>query len=125
MSNTTYQNQRLVSNKLFSAKSVYLLLVIIGSIAPWICILQFFSQNGFSISSLILKEFDNYAAATFGTDLLISTLVFFCFAFIELKRLGLSRSRLLIYLAATFGVGLSCSLPLFFYFREGVLESKD
>ncbi|MGF1673640.1 MAG: DUF2834 domain-containing protein [Rivularia sp. (in: cyanobacteria)] len=125
MSNTTYQNQLPVSKKLFSAKSLYLLLVIIGSIAPWIFILKFFSQNGFSISSLILKGFDNYAAAAFATDLLISTLVFFCFAFIELQRLGLSRSRLLIYLAATFGVGLSCSLPLFFYFREGVLESKN
>lgn len=125
MSNTTYQNERTVSNKLFSAKSLYLLLVIIGSIAPWSLILDFFIQNGFSIQLLIQKEFDNYAAAAFGTDLLISVFVFFCFAFIELQRLGLSRSRLIIYIVATFGIGLSCSLPLFLYFREGVLESKN
>ncbi|AFY54128.1 Protein of unknown function (DUF2834) [Rivularia sp. PCC 7116] len=125
MSNTTYQNQTSASSKLFSAKSLYLLLVIIGSIAPWSLILEFFIQNGFSIELLIQKEFDNYAAAAFGTDLLISALVFLCFSFVELKRLGLSRSRLLIYIAATFGVGLSCSLPLFLYFREGVLESKN
>ena len=125
MSNTTYQNQVSAESKLFSAKSLYLLLVIIGSVAPWSFILKFVSENGFSIGLLIQKEFDNYAAAAFGTDLLISALVFLCFSFFELKRLGLSRSRLLIYIAATFGVGLSCSLPLFLYFREGVLEGKN
>lgn len=124
MSNTTYQNQASVSGKLFSAKSLYLLLVIIGTIAPWSLIIKFFIQNGFSIGLLIQKEFDNYAAAAFGTDLLISALVFLCFSFFELKRLGVSRSRLIIYVAATFGIGLSCSLPLFLYFREGVLQEK-
>ncbi|MEO1433536.1 MAG: DUF2834 domain-containing protein [Cyanobacteria bacterium J06633_8] len=125
MSNTTYQNQESVSGKLFSAKSLYLALVIIGSIAPWILALKFFSENGFSIELLIQQEFSNYAAAAFGTDLLISALVFLCFTFFELKRLGLSRSRLIIYIAATFGIGLSCGLPLFLYFREGVLENKN
>ena len=122
MSNTTYQNQVSAESKLFSAKSVYLLLVIIGSIAPWSLLLQFFSQNGFSIKLLIQQGFANYAAADLTTDLLISALVFLCFSFLELKRLGVSRSRLFIYVAATFGIGLSCSLPLFLYFREGVLE---
>ncbi len=124
MSNTTYQNQASVSGKLFSAKSLYLLLVIIGTIAPWSLIIKFFIQNGFSIGLLIQKEFDNYAAAAFGTDLLISALVFLCFSFFELKRLCVSRSRLIIYVVATFGIGLSCSLPLFLYFREGVLQEK-
>ena len=124
MKTATYQNQESVSGKLFSAKSLYLLLVIIGSVAPWSLILEFLIQNGFSIGLLIQKEFENYAAAAFGTDLLISALVFLCFTFFELKRLGLSRNRLIIYIAATFGIGLSCSLPLFLYFREGVLENK-
>ena len=74
---------------------------------------------------LIQQGFSNYAAAAFATDLLISALVFLCFTFVELKRLGLSRSRLIIYIAATFGIGLSCGLPLFLYFREGVLENKQ
>ncbi len=124
MSNTTYQNQVSASG-IFSAKSLYLLLVIVGSIAPWSLIVKFFMQNGFSIGLLIQKEFDNYAAAAFGTDLLISALIFLCFSFFELKRLGLSRNRLIIYVAATFGIGLSCSLPLFLYFREKVLETKS
>lgn len=125
MSNATYQNQESASGKLFSAKSLYLLLVIIGIIVPWNFLLQFFSQNGFSIELLIQQGFANYATAAFGTDLVISALVFLCFAFFELKRLGLSRSRLLIYIIATVGIGLSCGLPLFLYFREGVLEGKD
>ena len=125
MSNTTSQNQKSASGQLFSAKSLYLLLVIIGSVAPWSLLLKFFIQNGFSVELLIKQGFANYAGAAFSTDLLISALVFLCFSFFELKRLGLSRSRLIIYIAATFGVGLSCSLPLFLYFREGVLEGKD
>ena len=125
MKTATYQNQESASGKLFSAKSLYLLLVIIGSIAPWSLLLKFFIQNGFSVELLIKQGFANYAAAAFSTDLLISALVFLCFSFFELKRLGLSRNRLIIYIAATFGVGLSCSLPLFLYFHEGALESKN
>ena len=125
MSNTISQNQVSASTKLFSAKSLYLVLVIIGSIAPWSLLLKFIGENGFSIELLIQQGFTNYAASAFATDLLISALVFLCFTFFELKRLGLSRSRLIIYIAATFGIGLSCSLPLFLYFREGVLESKN
>jgi len=124
MKTATYQNQESASGKLFSAKSLYLLLVIIGSIAPWSLLLKFFMQNGISVSLLIEKAFVNYSSTVFVIDLLISILTFFCFAFFELKRLGLSRSRLIIYIAATFGVGLSCSLPLFLYLREGVLESR-
>jgi hypothetical protein len=124
MSNTIYRNQEYASGKLFSAKSLYLLLLIIGSVAPWSFVLKFFSQNGFSIKLFIQQGFANYAAADLTTDLLISALVFLCFSFFELKRLGLSRSRLIIYIAATFGIGLSCSLPLFLYFREGVLEGN-
>ena len=124
MSNTTYQNQNSVSG-IFSAKSLYLMLVIIGSVAPWSLLLKFIIKNGFSVSLLIEKAFVNYSSTVFVIDLLICILTFFCFAFLELKRLGLSRSRLIIYIAATFGIGLSCSLPLFLYFREGVLETKN
>jgi len=122
MSNATYQNQESTSSKLFSAKSLYLVLVIIGSIAPWSFVIKFFVQNGFSVGLLFQQAFANYAAADFTTDLIISALVFFCFAFFELKRLGLSSIKFLICIAATLGIGLSCGLPLFLYFREGVLE---
>ncbi|MGB6302067.1 MAG: DUF2834 domain-containing protein [Rivularia sp. (in: cyanobacteria)] len=125
MSNTTYRNQDSASSKLFSAKSLYLLLVIIGSIAPWSLLLKFIIHNGFSVSLLIEKAFANYSSTVFVIDLLICIVTFLCFSFIELKRLGLSSNRLLIYIAATFGIGLSCSLPLFLYFREKVLEKKS
>lgn len=125
MKTATYQNQASVSGKLFSAKSLYLLLVIIGSIAPWSLVLKFFMQNGFSVSLLIKKAFANYSSSVFVIDLLICIVTFLCFSFIELKRLSLSSSRLIIYIAATFGIGLSCSLPLFLYLRESVLETKS
>ncbi|KAM3099122.1 DUF2834 domain-containing protein [Phormidesmis sp. 146-12] len=48
---------------------------------------------------------------------MISAIAFFCFVWIELKRLNVSRLWLILYVGLTFGVGLSCSLPLFLYLR--------
>ncbi|MFH7029510.1 MAG: DUF2834 domain-containing protein [Heteroscytonema crispum UTEX LB 1556] len=49
-------------------------------------------------------------------------LAFFCFGWIELKRLGVSRLWTIAYIGLTFGVGLSCALPFFLYHREQILE---
>lgn len=56
------------------------------------------------------------------SDLLISVVVFFCLAWIELKRLGVSRLWMLVYVGLTSGVGLSCALPFFLYRRELKME---
>ena len=126
MSNTTYQNQVSVSAKLFSAKSLYLLLVIIGIIAPWSFLIKFIIAKWFFYRIVnSARDLQIMLLLHLTTDLVISALVFLCFSFFELKRLGLSRNRLIIYIIATFGIGLSCALPLFLYFREGVLEGKE
>ncbi|MEM6754666.1 MAG: DUF2834 domain-containing protein, partial [Cyanobacteria bacterium P01_C01_bin.38] len=57
MKTATYQNQESVSGRLFSAKSLYLILVIIGSIAPWSLLLKFIMLNGFSAGLLFQQEF--------------------------------------------------------------------
>lgn len=104
-----------------AVKLVYLLLAIVGSITPWFWILQDPAVL-LSPTLLLQKAFENNVAAAVASDLLISATAFFCFVWIELKRLDVSRLWLLVYVGLTFGVGLCCALPFFLYRREQILE---
>jgi membrane associated rhomboid family serine protease len=102
-------------------KPLYLLLTVVGSIVPWFWLLQ--DPTAIVSPTLFLQRvFANNVAAADISDLLISAIAFFCFATIELKRLGSSRLEILLYVGLTFGVGVSCGLPLFLYRREQLLE---
>jgi hypothetical protein len=106
---------------IYSWKILYLLLAIAGSILPWFWLIQdpaaLLSPNLFLHST-----FANNIATAWASDLLISASVFFTFAANELKRLGSDRRWVLLYVGLTFGIGLSCALPLFLYRRELILE---
>lgn len=104
-----------------SMKSLCLLFAIAGTIAPWFWLLQDLSAL-LSPTLFFQQTFVNAIASTWATDLLISAAIFFCFAWIELKRLNVSRSWIILYIGLTFGVGLCCSLPFFLYHREQLLE---
>lgn len=109
------------TNAFNSLKSLYLLLTIAGSIAPWFWLLQ--DPTALLDPILFLQQaFANNIATAVATDLLISAIAFFCFVWIELKRLGSSPLRILIYVGLTLAVGLSCALPFFLYYREQILE---
>ncbi|MGV0029086.1 DUF2834 domain-containing protein [Phormidesmis priestleyi] len=113
------------AKSLFSSpKPLYLFFTIIGKIAPWFWLLQ--DPTALLSPTLFLQAtFANPTATAWANDLLISAIAFFCFAWIELKRLDVSRSWMFIYVGLTFGVGLSCSLPFFLYRREQVLDSQS
>jgi Terpene cyclase DEP1 len=105
-------------------KPFYLSLTIAGSIAPWFWLLQ--DPTALLSPTLFLQRaFENNIAAGLTSDLLISAIAFFCFAWIELKRLTGSRSWIFVYVGLTFGVGLSCALPFFLYRREQLLERNQ
>ncbi len=102
-------------------KHLYLLVAIAGSIAPWFWLLQ--DPTALLSPSLFLQRaFANNIAVAVTSDLLISAIAFFCFAWIELKQLSTSRLWIFVYVGLTFGIGLSCALPLFLYRREQILE---
>jgi hypothetical protein len=104
-----------------SLKTLYLLLAIGGSIAPWFWLLQ--DPTAILSPTLFFQRtFANHIATAWASDLLISASVFFAFASIELKRLGSARLGVLLYIGLTFGIGLSCALPLFLHRREQILE---
>ena len=104
-----------------SMKTLYLLFAIAGTITPWYWLLQDLSAL-LSPTLFLQQTFANAIASTWATDLLISAVVFFCWVWIELKRLNVSRSWMILYIGLTIGVGLCCSLPFFRYHREQLLE---
>jgi Terpene cyclase DEP1 len=106
-----------------SPKLLYLFFTIAGTIAPWFWLLQ--DPTALLSPTLFLQRaFENSVAAALTSDLLISAIAFFFFVWIELKRLDVSRSWIFVYVALTFGVGLSCALPFFLYRREQVLNQN-
>lgn len=94
--------------------SIYLLLAVIGAVAPWVFFLRFFaaSPGGDFVAAL----FANGAAGGFTTDLLVTSLVFWIFLFSEARRHGIARPWL--YVVLNLAIGLSCALPLFLWARE-------
>jgi Terpene cyclase DEP1 len=115
---------RASANSFNPIKLMYLLITIGGTIAPWFWLLQD-SAALLSLPLFFQRAFANNIASAFSSDLIISAITFFCFAWLELKRLGTSRLWMILYIGLTFGVGLSCALPFFLYRREEILESKN
>jgi hypothetical protein len=108
------------TNSFNAMKSIYLLFAIGGAIAPWFWLIQ--DPTALLSPTLFLqKTFANNISTAFANDLVISAIAFFCFAWMELKRLKVSQLWMLVYIGLTFGIGLSCALPFFLYRRELVL----
>ena len=120
LQSTRPSDKALPPHRFTTTKIIYLLLTIFGSTAPWFLLLQ--NTTNLSLSWFFQKALANNIASGLATDLLISATVFFCFSYTELKRLGVSRRWMAVYVGLTFLVGLSCTLPLFLYLREQILE---
>jgi hypothetical protein len=104
-------------------KNVFLILAILGFVAPYYFFLQVAPANGFNLSALIQPMFANNLLRGIAMDLTVSVIVFWVYVFVEANRLQMKNAWL--YLLATLLVGLSFAFPLFLYFRERQLESKS
>jgi len=103
-------------------KNIYLILAVIGLVAPYYFFLQVPGENGFDLAQLIQPMFANNLLSGVAVDLLVSVIVFWVYVFAEANRLQMKNPWL--YLLATLLVGLSFALPLFLYFRERKLENR-
>jgi hypothetical protein len=104
-------------------KLLYLLLIIVGAIAPWFWMLQ--DPTVLVSPALFMQRaFVNNVSSAVGDDLLISAIAFWGFVWMELKRLKVSQLWMFVYIGLTFGIGLSCALPFFLYRREQILEQN-
>ena len=103
-------------------KNIFLILAILGFIAPYYFFIQVSPENALDIPALIQPLFANNFMKGVGMDLMVSVIVFWFFVFSEANRLQMKNPWL--YLLATLLVGLSFALPLFLYFRERSLEER-
>jgi hypothetical protein len=103
-------------------KNIFLILAILGFIAPYYFFLQVPPENALDLPGLIQPLFANNFMRGVAMDLTVSVIVFWVYVFLEARKLDMKSPW--VYLLATLLVGLSFALPLFLYFRERKLELK-
>ena len=103
-------------------KNIYLVLAILGFIAPYYFFLQVPPENLLDLPALIQPLFANDFMRGLGMDLTVSVITFWTYVIVEARRLQMKNPWL--YLLATVLVGLSFALPLFLYFRERQLKAS-
>lgn len=91
-------------------KTLYLLLAIVGAVAPYLFFFQHFAVYGLDVSVFLQSLFANGAAAGFTADLLISSFVFWLYIFSH--REGPSPW---LFVVLNLTIGLSCALPAYLY----------
>ena len=103
-------------------KNIFLVLAILGFVAPYLFFVQVPPESLADFSGLIQPLFANNFMKGVAMDLTVSVIVFWTFVFVEGSRIQMK--YLWVYLLATLTVGLSFALPLFLYFRERKLETR-
>lgn len=97
-------------------KNLYLLLAIVGSIAPAVAIAPFLLENGVIPHNIIMAMFSSPVGALAGFNLLISCAVLVVLVHTEGRELGI-KTWMPVVAMSLFGV--SSGLPLYLYLREG------
>jgi hypothetical protein len=103
-------------------KNIFLILAILGFLAPYFFFLQVPPESASDLPGLIQPLFANNFMRGLTADLTISAITFWTFVIAEARKLQMKNAW--VYLVATLLVGLSFALPLFLYFREQKLEIK-
>ncbi|WP_148292588.1 DUF2834 domain-containing protein [Paracoccus aminophilus] len=98
-------------------RSFYLAAAILGTLVPWFFFGSFFALNGAAPALFVQSLFANGPAAGFSADVLISIAVFWVWSWRDAQQHRVARWWLV--LPTSFCVGLSLSLPLYLYLREG------
>jgi hypothetical protein len=101
-------------------KTVYLVLCIVGLVAPYAAFIPWLAEHGPNGRLFLQHLFANRISAFFALDVVVSAVVLLRFVALESHRLRL-HGRWIILLA-TLLVGVSLGLPLFLYLRERQLE---
>lgn len=95
-------------------RNTYLILAIVGAIAPYIFFIDFGLTQGLDLSGFLTALFANGASGGFTVDLLISSLVFWVFM---ASREDGPKPHYFILLNLT--IGLSCALPAYLWVVSG------
>ncbi|MBM3264760.1 MAG: DUF2834 domain-containing protein [candidate division Zixibacteria bacterium] len=102
-------------------RTFYLIVTVAGIAIPGVFVVAFVSQHGPDIPLLIRESFANAAAGAFTADVLVSSVIFWGFAYYESRKYGIR--RFWVYGAANIVGGLSVGLPLFLYARQKKIDA--
>lgn len=107
-------------------RHVFFAFFITGVIAPYVYFVPWFLDNGFAVRQFFAELFVNRVSASFGMDIIVSTVVLLTFATVETLRLKMPRPFLVLAIvyAGTFGAGVSSGFPLFLYLRQRFLDAR-
>lgn len=103
-------------------KSLYLFLCVVGAVLPYSLFVPFLLESGLDFRLILDQMFANRISGSFALDVIVSSVVFWVFVFVEGKRAGVT--NLWAPIAANVVVGLSLGLPLFLYLRERRVETS-
>jgi hypothetical protein len=92
----------------------YLALVIVGAILPWSYFYAWFDANGWNLWAMIDAWYVNDATSGLVYDLTIAAIALTIWALAEAVR---GNRWFLLVIPATFGIGVSCGLPLALYLK--------
>lgn len=97
-------------------RSLYLLLAVWGAIHPMYYFVQWFQAEGLDLGKMVDAWHANAASSGLVWDLTIAAIALTVFIIAEVT----SRRNWigLIAIPATFGIGVSCGLPLYLYLRS-------
>lgn len=91
-------------------KFFFLACTVLGTVVPYAFFISYFAAEGIVITSFVGALFANGAAGGFTADLLISSVAFWGFLIWQ------KAERLWLFILLNMTIGLSCALPLYFYF---------
>ena len=109
-------------------KKLYLILAVIGFIAPMIWMMKVTIETGNILlwtdpNATNASAFYDDITTTFMTDLFAVVLFFFIWSYFEAKRLGMK--NVWVYWILTMIFGVVGPFPLFLYYREIYLKRPD
>lgn len=97
---------------------LFLALAVIGAILPMRYFISWFQANGTSLEMLLYAWHANDATSGLVWDLTIAAVALTVWILAEVCS-GRAPRIALLSVAATFGIGVSCGLPLYLFFRSG------
>ncbi len=95
---------------------IWLALAIWGAIHPMSYFLQWFNENSYDLMAMVDAWHANAATSGLVWDLTIAAVALTIWILVE--TISTKRWLNLIAILATFGIGVSCGLPLYLYLRS-------
>lgn len=101
---------------------IYWALAAIGAVVPLIPFVPWLGAHGPDAPAFVADLFANRISSFFALDLIVSAIVLTIFILVQGARDRVAGRWWAV--AATFGIGVSCGLPLFLALRERALRRR-